>query len=292
MLDGFENSKIEIDGLELSVHIGGKGSPLLLLHGYPQTSHIWRLVAPELLKNNQLTAVDLPGYGESQGPIPDAEGNAYSKRNMAKILVALMTKLGFDQFAILGHDRGARVGFRMCLDYPDKITRFAALDIVPTLSVWDNIDLANGMSTFHWFFLAQPRPMPENLVIAQSDHYIAHLLDRWAGENKLDKDAIEHYLQAFRKPETVISSCADYYSGATKDVEHDRIDQKNGTKITCPVLIIYGEGFIKGMAKSPESEWVPWTTNLTSKQINCGHFVAEEAPEECANSLAPFFGNS
>lgn len=293
MIDGFTHQSINVAGLKLAVHSCGEGSPLLLLHGYPQSSYMWRFIAPELAKSHHVILVDLPGYGDSEGPEIDPKNYAYSKQNTSNILVELMSQLGFAKFGLLGHDRGARVGFRMCLDHNDKITKFAALDIVPTLSVWDNMDWQNAMGTYHWLFLAQPAPMPETLIFAEPDHYMDHIFERWAGnKTQLPSDAIEYYKRQFRSHNVIKATCADYRSGATIDVEHDRFNQENGDKIQCPVFAIYGVSFLKNMAKSPRNEWESWTTNLTDLQLDCGHFVAEEAPEQCIPALIEFFADS
>jgi haloacetate dehalogenase len=296
MYENFKYESVEIDNLSLSVHQSAistdldAGPPILLLHGYPQTSYIWRFIAPELAKTNRLIIVDLPGYGKSQGPEPDAKNYNYSKRNMANILVNLMSKLGYPKFAVLSHDRGARIGFRMCLDHPETVTKYAALDIVPTLSVWDKMNWTSAMGTFHWPFLAQPAPMPENVIKANPVEFFERLLNDWAGKNtKLSKDAIDHYTQVFSAPSVISASCADYRAGATTDVEHDRIDQKNGAKITCPVLVMYGDGYLKDLANEAKKQWQPWTTDLTEVALSCGHFIVEEVPEQSIPPLLKFF---
>lgn len=293
MISGFEHKTVNVSGLDLATWSSGTGSPILLLHGYPQSSYMWRFIAPELAKTHEVIMVDLPGYGESEGPEPDQENYAYSKRNSAKILVTLMTELGYEKFQVLGHDRGARVGFRMCLDYPDKVTAYCALDIVPTLSVWDNMDWKNAMGTYHWPFLAQPAPMPETLISAEPDHYMEHIFARWADDNsQLSSEAIAKYKQQFRSNNVIAASCADYRSGATTDVEHDREDQQKGNKIQCPVLAVYGSGFLKNMADAPRKEWEPWADNLQDLQLSCGHFVAEEAPDQCIPTILEFFNHN
>lgn len=293
MISGFEQKSIHVSGLNLAIWTAGRGTPILLMHGYPQSSYMWRFLAPELAKTHEVILVDLPGYGESEGPEPDAENYAYSKRNLAQIIVSLMSKLGHDKFQVLGHDRGARVGFRMCLDHPEKITAYCALDIVPTLSVWDNMDWNNAMGTYHWLFLAQPAPMPETLIAAEPDHYMEHIFARWAGDQtQLPSDSIEKYKNQFRSNDVISASCADYRSGATTDVEHDREDQQRGTKIQCPVLAVYGSSFLKNMADAPRKEWEPWADNLKDLQLSCGHFVAEEAPDECLPAILEFFNHN
>ena len=289
MLDDFETRRVRLDETELFLRLGGSGPPLLLLHGYPQTHLIWHRVAPALARAFTLVMPDLPGYGQSKGPPPDAEHRAYSKRRMAQDLVTAMERLGFERFALAGHDRGARVGYRMCLDHPQRVTRFAALDIVPTLEVWDEMDWRRALGTYHWPFLAVPAPVPERLIGADPDFYVRHLIQRWAGDaSALDPAAVADYVAQFHNPAVLTATCEDYRAGASVDREDDLADRDAGRKIACPVLVIWGRGY-SASAASPAAVWRKWADAVEEIALDCGHFLAEERPRECAEALLAFF---
>ena len=291
MLEGFQHQEIPLGAFRINVATGGEGPPLLLLHGYPQTQAIWHAVAPRLARRFSLVMPDLPGYGASTGPAPDPDNVHYSKRSMAEVMVALMDHLGHDGFGVAGHDRGGRAGYRLTLDHPGRVRRFAALDMVPTVAVWEEMDWQRALEGYHWPFLAQPAPVPERMIGADSDFYITHLLERWAGRpDALSSQAVNEYLAAFRKPEVVAASCADYRAGATVDMEHDRADRAAGRKITCPVLVVWGRDYSVTGAASPIETWRHWADDVAEVPLDCGHFVAEEQPEECAEALERFFG--
>ena len=289
MLDGFETRRIALAETEIFLRLGGAGPPLLLLHGYPQTHLIWHRVAPELARDFTLVMPDLPGYGRSKGPPTDPEHRAYSKRRMGQALVALMEWLGFPRFALAGHDRGGRVGYRLCLDDPGRVTRFAALDIVPTLEVWDEMDWKRALGTYHWPFLAVPAPVPERLIGADPDFYVRHLIQRWAGDPAaLDPEAVADYVGQFRDPAVLTATCEDYRAGASVDRTDDLADREAGRKIACPVLVIWGRGY-SASAASPAAVWRKWAGEVEEVALDCGHFIPEERPMECAQALLRFF---
>ncbi|MGP1395496.1 MAG: alpha/beta fold hydrolase [Inquilinaceae bacterium] len=290
MFEGFETRRMAVGEADLHVRIGGEGPPLLLLHGYPQTHVAWHRVAPALARRFTVILPDLRGYGQSRGPAPDAANRAYSKRAMAWDMVTLMADLGHTRFRLAGHDRGGRVGYRLCLDHPGMVERFAALDIVTTLDAWEEMDADRAISTYHWSFLAAPSPVPERLIGADSDFFITHLLDRWAGrKNALDPDAVAAYLAQFRDPAVVAATCADYRAGATTDRDDDRADRQAGRRIDCPVLVLWGRGYLGDKATSPIALWRRWAGDVRECALDCGHFIAEEEPEICADRLTAFF---
>ena len=290
MLDEFIERRIEVAGAEIHLRTGGDGPPLLLLHGYPQTHVIWHRVAPRLAQAFTLVMPDLRGYGRSTGPAPDAAHANYSKRAMALDMVQVMAALGHERFALAGHDRGARVGYRLCLDHPDRVTRFAALDIVPTIEVWEDMDAERAISTYHWPFLAVPAPVPERLIGAAPEFYVKHLLDRWAGRrNALDPDAVAAYVAQFRLPSVLTATCEDYRAGATIDRVHDADDRAAGRRIACPMLVVWGRGYSASREASPIVVWRRWVDDVREVPLDCGHFIAEEAPDECAAALLSFF---
>ncbi len=290
MLENFDHREITLGAYTLNVAIGGDGPPLLLLHGYPQTMAIWHRIAPRLAERFKLVMPDLPGYGASTGPAPDLENLHYSKRAMADVMVALMDQFGFERFGVAGHDRGGRVGYRLTLDHPDQVTRYAALDIVPTLEVWEAMNWHSALEAYHWPFLAQPAPVPERLIGADPDFYITHLLERWAGDpDALEAEAVGDYVGQFHKPEVVAATCADYRAGATTDMAHDQADREAGRKIDCPVLVVWGRGYSVAGNASPAEIWQRWAVDVSEAALECGHFVAEEQPEACAAALEGFF---
>lgn len=290
MFDGFEEARARVLDAEIHYRIGGSGPPLLLLHGYPQTHHIWHKVAPMLAERFTLVMPDLRGYGRSRGPAPDAAHLHYSKRAMAADMAALMSGLGFERFGLAGHDRGGRVGYRLCLDHPARVTRFCPIDIIPTLDAWERMDADKAISTYHWQFLAVPAPVPEKLIGADPDFYYGHLLDRWAGyRDRLAPEAVADYLAQFRDPAVIAATCADYRAGASVDRWHDAEDRAAGRRIACPVLVLWGRGYLASKAASPAAIWRDWAMEVSEVALDCGHFVVEEEPEKAAAALGDFF---
>ncbi|WP_374376002.1 alpha/beta fold hydrolase [Dongia sp.] len=288
MFEGFARQRIRIDETTLHVLIGGKGPPLLLLHGFPQTHVIWHKVAPELAKDFTLVIPDLPGYGASQGPVPDTAHRNFAKRNTAGIMARLMTRLGHERFFLAGHDRGGRVGFRLSLDHPERVLAFAALDIVPTLAVWEGMGWRQALATYHWQFLAVPAPVPEHMIGLDPDFYIDHLIERWAGDaTRLDREAREAYRVAFRDPKVIAVACADYRAGASTDVADDAASRELGQRIGCPVLALWGRYLDEGV--SVLEAWREWADDVREVVLPCGHFLAEEQPEATASALQGFF---
>jgi haloacetate dehalogenase len=290
MLDWMEARRVSLGDAELYLRLGGDGPPLLLLHGYPQTHLAWHRVAPLLARDFTLIIPDLRGYGASSGPAPDPDHHNYSKRVMAEDMVALMAKLGHERFAVAGHDRGGRVGYRLCLDHPERVTRFAALDIVPTLNTWESMGADAALNTYHWQFLAVSAPVPERLIGGDPDFFFTHLLERWAGRpDALDPEAVRAYLAQFHNPVTIAATCADYRAGASIDRAHDRADRDAGRKIACPLLVIWGRRYLTAKDPSPLHTWRDWAEDAREVALDCGHFVAEEEPGPCADALRDFF---
>ncbi len=290
MFEGFAEQRVALAETEIFCRTGGAGPPLLLLHGYPQTHVAWHRVAPRLMRQFSLVMPDLRGYGESRGPRPDPEHRHYSKRAMAHDMAELMTALGHDRFLLAGHDRGARVGFRLALDDPTRVQRFAAIDIIPTFDVWEQMDADKALSSYHWSFLAVPAPVPETLIAADPDFYIRHLLDRWVGRpDALHPQAVAAYLRQFHEPSVIAATCEDYRAGASIDRQEDGEDRRRGAKIACPVLVLWGRRYLTSKTASPLAPWRNWAPDVREVALDCGHFIAEEAPEECAAALAEFF---
>ena len=287
---GFASRRIETLAGEIFARIAGAGPPVLLLHGFPQTHVEWRLVAPALAEKLTLVVADLRGYGQSSVP-PSANGEAYSKREMAKDAVAVMAELGHKRFSVVGHDRGGRVAYRLALDRPDCVDRLVVIDIVPTLEMWRGMDAQRAMRIYHWLFLAQPSPMPENLIGGAPIVWLRHTLASWTGERNLSafsEAALEAYGAAFDQPDRIHAFCEDYRAGATIDKAHDSEDEAAGRKIAAPLLALWGAKGIPSQGESPLDIWRRWAPQAQGRALNGGHFLPEENPVETIAALSDF----
>ncbi len=270
--------------------VGGSGPPLLLLHGFPQTGAMWHKIAPGLSERFSVVAADLLGYGASDSVAGDGGGEAYSKRAMARHMAALMQELGFERFHLAGHDRGARVSYRLALDHPERVERLALLDIVPTVEQFEQMGVAGGLGGFHWYFLAQPAPLPERLICGEPDFFLERMLGSWAGEAAVFSEAaMAEYRAAAHDPETVRSWCDDYRSGARYDLALDRSDRSAGKQISCPLLVLWGAGRGPSRRGRFMATWRRWAADLRGEPMPCGHFIPEEAPAESERALLEFF---
>jgi len=295
LFPGFTAQTIATSQGAVFARIGGSGPPLLLLHGYPQTHVMWHRVAPRLAECFTLVAADLPGYGSSAIPATDAEHTPYTKRAMAQVMVEVMQHLGHTRFAVAGHDRGARVTYRMALDHAQRLTQAAVLDILPTYDYWNRMDRAFALRIYHWAFLAQPHPLPETLIAANPDAYYTHTLGSWtkAGvEASFDKRALAHYLAALRDPKRIHAACEDYRAGAYADFEHDRADFEAGRRISVPLLALWGGRGTAAGAGTPLDTWRLRADNVTGQAIDGGHFLPEENPQATADAMLAFFSAS
>jgi haloacetate dehalogenase len=251
---------------------------------------MWHKVAHSLASRFSLVIADLRGYGESTGPPADPDHVGYSKRTMAADMIGVMAALGHERFAVAGHDRGGRVAYRLALDHPERVSRLAALDIVPTFDVWRMMNAEFVIRMYHWAFLAQPAPMPEHLIGQDPDAYLTHVLDKWTGlKGSLDPAAVAEYAHHYRKRSVIHASCEDYRAGATIDREHDRLDREAGRQIACPTLIVWGNNSMSLRASKPLQVWRTWAADVREVELDCGHFVPEELPEACAAALMAFF---
>ena len=285
---GFEDRRIETSGASINLVTGGSGPPLLLLHGYPQTHLMWRKLAPRLASEFTVVAPDLRGYGDSSKPLAGPDNLNYSKRSLAQDQVETMAALGFERFAVAGHDRGARVAHRLARDHPERIERLALLDIVPTLYRFETIDQKAATSSWHWFFLIQPRGFPERLIGAEAEFFLRHQLGALLREPaKLEPEAFAEYLRCFENPETIRATCDEYRAGATIDLIHDRADR--GHRLTMPLLMLWGERSSQGSGYDILSVWRHHAEDVTGHAVNSGHFLPEEAPEDTYRALRDFF---
>lgn len=287
MIAGFEERRAAVNGVEIAFEIGGSGPPLLLLHGFPQTRALWARVAPVLAGRFTVVCPDLRGYGASSKP----EGvEAYAFREMGRDMGALMTELGFDRFAVAGHDRGGRVGHRMALDAPERITRLAVLDIVPTHLILSQLTTPVAKAYYHWFFLAQPAPFPERLIAADPDFYFETSLTGWGAATlaDFDPDQLAAYRAAWRDPATIHAMCDDYRAAIEVDLAHDEADRDR--RVTCPTLVAWGKDGAMGRAYDVAATWADYADNITPAPMPGGHFFVDSHPTETAELLAGFFG--
>ena len=284
---GFDRCRIETSGAEINVVTGGRGPPLLLLHGYPQTHIKWRKIAPRLAEDFTLVIPDLRGYGDSSKPPAGADFAAYSKRALAHDQVETMRALGFDRFRVAGHDRGARVTHRLLRDHPAHIEKAALLDIVPTLYRFETIDQKAATGSFHWFFLIQPRPFPEEMIGASVELFLKKMLGLSGTPGAHEPEAYAEYLRCFRNPETIRATCDEYRAGASIDLEHDRADR--GRKIEVPLLILWGERSGQGSGYDMLAVWREHAETVAGQPIKSGHFIPEEAPDDAYRALRDFF---
>jgi haloacetate dehalogenase len=285
LISGFSSRDVEANGIRLHVSHGGAGPPVLLLHGYPQTHVMWRRVAPALAERFTVVCADLRGYGDSGKPPGDQEHVGYAKRTMAQDQLALMQALGHDHFAVVAHDRGARVALRLALDHPATVTRLAILDIVPTSVIYGSVDDVHARSVWRYFFLTQPFDLPERLIGANPDFYLRWTLDEWCGTpGALADDVVAEYLRCF-DASTIHASCEDYRAGATIDLAHDRIDP--GEQLRCPLLVLWSASGL-GQQYDVEAIWRRRAPDFRGRGLECGHFIAEERPEETGAELLTF----
>lgn len=288
MFDGFSRWQVQLNDLSFKVIKGGEGSPVVLLHGYPQSHVIWRHLAPLLARSMAVVCLDLKGYGDSAAPTPLPDSSNYSKRQMAAEVVEIMKMLGYEKFSVVGHDRGARVAYRLALDYPDRVHRLVPLDVVPTAAYWERADKAFALGTFHWGFLAQPNGLPEHLIGADPDYWLEWIIRHWAGDMAaFPDDIMAEYKRCFRRPEVIAATCADYRAGATIDDSHDLADLKTGRMIECPTLALYSGVFVDD-ENDPLKQWQRWAKKITMERVPSGHFIPEEIPDQIVGKLRQF----
>lgn len=287
LFPGFSEKTIAVDGAEIFLRMGGSGPPLLLLHGFPQTGAMWAPLAQRLAQHFTLVIPDLPGYGRSSKP-EDEPGHAQmSKRRLGDQLAGLMGTLNFSEFRLVGHDRGARVTHRMCLDHADRILRAAVLDIVPTRTVFETVNQTIATAYYHWFFLIQPAPLPEWLIRADPDIYFERCLGGWGSSLEVFGEAAMHeYREAWRDPGMIHCACEDYRAAAVIDLMQDREDEAN--RIACPLLALWGADGIVGRNYDVLDIWRGKARDVTGHGIPGGHFLVEESPAAVLEALLPF----
>lgn len=290
MFEGFKRLRIQTSGAIINLVIGGQGAPVLLLHGNPETHVMWHRIAPQLAKEFSVIATDLRGYGDSSKPDGGEHHSNYSKRAMALDQVEVMRHLGFEKFAVVGHDRGGRVGQRLALDHSDRISKLAVLDIVPTYTLLQSVNNGLASAFFHWFFLIQPAPFPEKMIGGNVEFYLKYMMFRdmtradvpaWMG-----KEAFAEYVRCYRDPATLHATCEDYRAGETIDMEHD--EQDLNRKLECPVLVLWGKSGALPRFFDVLAVWRERATNVAGKPLVGRHFLPEEVPDETLAELRAF----
>jgi haloacetate dehalogenase len=279
---GFEYSTVEVGPTRYRPGVAGDGLPVLLLHGFPQTHHCWHRVAPALAETNTVVVCDLKGYGESRSAPGGPLGEGYSNRERAAELVELMGALGFPGFAVVGHDRGGRVAYRMALDHPGVVRRLCVLSIVPTVDQFERMAADAALDYWPWFLLAQPAPFPERLLEASGEYVLRDIFASWTAAP--GAVAPEPYVRALT-PAVIAGMCADYRASFHIDRPMDAADREAGRRIGCPVLVHWGAD---ELSDGPLAVWRGWADAVEGGPLPSGHFIPEEAPEELELSLRRF----
>ena len=293
MFDGFKISKVQTSGANINVVSGGQGPPVLLLHGNPQTHVMWHKIAPRLAREFTVIAADLRGYGDSSKPADGENHSNYSKRSMALDQIEVMSHFGFEKFAVVGHDRGGRVGHRLALDHPDRITKLVVIDIVPTYKLLHNVSNEVATAFYHWFFLVQPAPFPETLIANNAEFYLKYMMFRDMSRSEIPawmgQDAFAEYLRCFRDSGTIHANCEDYRAAASIDMKHDEEDLNH--KIACPVLTLWGERGAVHRLFDVLGAWRERAANVSGKPLAGRHFLPEEIPDETLAELRAFLNS-
>lgn len=289
LFPGFEQRRLDVDGVELNCRVGGQGPALLLLHGHPQTHVMWHRVAPWLAERFTLVVADLRGYGDSAKP--DAGTEAYSKRTLARDNVELMRLLGHQRFAVLAHDRGARVAHRLALDHPESVERLMLLDIAPTLAMYRQTDEAFARAYWHWFFLIRPAPLPERLIEADPEGYLKGVMGtRSAGLAPFPPEVLAEYLRCLSLPGTARGICEDYRASAGIDLAHDQADLDAGRRLEQPLRVLWGADGTVGRCFDPLAEWRQVANQVSGRALPGGHYLAEEVPDLVLEEALAFLG--
>ncbi|MET0538370.1 MAG: alpha/beta hydrolase [Xanthobacteraceae bacterium] len=291
MFEGFTRAEIQTSGARITTLYGGQGPPVLLLHGNPFSHVSWHSVAPPLAREFTVVATDLRGYGDSEKPPGGADHSAYSFRSMASDQIEVMAKLGFRRFYCAGHDRGARVLHRMCLDHPERVARAAILDIMPQHHLLNHVTRQWATFSWHWFFMIQPYDFPERLMSADPDYFIEKKLSKTSqGLSFFSPEALAEYKGCYRNPATVHAICEDYRATHGVDLAMDEQDFAAGRKIECPVLLLWGATGGVGRNHKPAEVWTLYASNIVrGAALPCGHYLSEEAPQETYRELREFF---
>lgn len=289
LFPGFERGFFDASGARIHYLRAGKGEPLLLLHGYPQSLACWHRIAPALAQRHTVICADLRGYGDSSKPQGLADHSNYSKRAMAQDMAELMSGLGFDRFHLVGHDRGGRVSHRLAADHATRVHTLTVLDISPTLRMFERTDMEFARAYYHWFFMLQPPPLPEQMLQGQVPFNILGRVGRAEPDlSAFDARAVQEYVRCFADPAAVHGSCEDYRAAGSIDLEHDRTDRAAGRKLAMPVLALWGAHGVVGRMFDCLADWRAVADDVRGEALPCGHFIPEEAPQQSLELIARF----
>ncbi len=280
-MSGMRRETVRANGVRINAWVGGKGDPVVLLHGYPQTGQMWRKVVPALLDRFAVVCPDLRGYGDSDKP-----RDGYDKRSMAKDIREVMSALGFKSYALVGHDRGARVAHRLGMDYPGEVKNLTVLDIVPTHTVFRDTGKELAAAYWHWFFFQVP-DLPEIMIAGSAEPFLRHMFRALCfRQDAIEEPMFQEYLRAFRLPGTIRAGLEDYRAAAAVDIADDERDRRK--KLACPVLAIWGEYGKMHTLFDVLGTWKEKAAHVSGHPLQCGHFIPEEAPDELLRDLIPF----
>jgi haloacetate dehalogenase len=287
MFDSFELAQADLGEVVIRYRIGGSGSPVVLLHGHPRTHTTWHAVAPMLAEHHRVVCPDLRGYGGSSAP-PDQPDHAQaSKRAMAVDVVTLMARLGYERFAVVGHDRGGAVAYRTALDRPDVVDRLVVMDAMPLIEHLERTDATFARQWWHWWFLGQTDKPAEAFINRDPDLWYSTPSPQEMGpENYAD------LWRALRDPAVVHAMAEDYRAGLGIDRDHDAADRDTGRKVRCPTLLLQAAEDDLDIHGDPVAIWSPWVSQTLERHlIPSGHHQAEQAPTEVAEAVLAFLDN-
>lgn len=288
--DDFTSELVEVETGAIQIRRAGRGPAVLLLHGFPETSLAWREVAPSLASEWTVIAADLPGYGQSTVADKAFDEGRLSKRAMGHVLIEAMRALDIAEFAVVGHDRGARVAYRLALDHPDRIRALGVLDVIPILDMAERLTYDSARQMSHWFWLTSSSTVPETLIGLDADAYVRFIIDQWGGD-RIQREVVDEYARRMSGAMALRTMGAEYRADHL-DLEHDRSDRRSGRRIGCPVLALWAENGLAEQFGDPLTIWRQWADAVSGGPLRSGHFLMEERPEELIARLRPFLADA